>query len=104
MADSELGVRDGVNRRRGDPSVATFGRGRGYDRSWMVSFLWDADWACIGGSDDLIGDLENDPVLAPNVGRVDTEQDATAPATGRVEAPPDPASRSAATLIGGSGA
>jgi hypothetical protein len=23
------------------------------DRSWVVSFLWDDDWACIGGSDDL---------------------------------------------------
>jgi hypothetical protein len=49
------------------------------DRSWVVSFLWDDDWACIGGSDDLIGDLESDPVLAPNVRRVDIEQDATPP-------------------------
>lgn len=49
------------------------------DRSWMVSFLWDDDWACVGGSDDLIGDLESNPVLALNVRRVDTEQDATPP-------------------------
>jgi hypothetical protein len=49
------------------------------DRSWLVSFLWDDDWACIGGSEALVGDLLGDPVLAPNARRVDTEQDATPP-------------------------
>jgi hypothetical protein len=49
------------------------------DRSWLVSFLWDDDWACIGGSEALVSDLLADPVLAPNARRVDTEQDATPP-------------------------
>jgi hypothetical protein len=49
------------------------------DRSWLVSFLWDDDWACIGGSEALISDLLSDPVLAPNARRVDTQQDATPP-------------------------
>ena len=47
------------------------------DRSWLVSFLWDDGWACIGGPDALISDLLSDPVLAPNARRVDTQQDAT---------------------------
>jgi hypothetical protein len=49
------------------------------DRSWLVSFLWDDDWACIGGSQALISDLVRDPVLAVNARRVDTQQDATPP-------------------------
>ena len=49
------------------------------DRSWLVSSLWDDDWACIGGPVALIGDLLGDLVLAPNARRVDTEQDATPP-------------------------
>jgi hypothetical protein len=49
------------------------------DRSWLVSSLWDDDWACIGGPAALIDDLLADPVLAPNVRRVDTRQDATPP-------------------------
>jgi hypothetical protein len=49
------------------------------DRSWLVSSLWDDDWACIGGPEALIGDLLADPVLAPNARRVDTQQDATPP-------------------------
>jgi hypothetical protein len=49
------------------------------DRSWLVSFLWDDDWACIGAPEALISDLLEDPVLAPNALRVDTEQDYTPP-------------------------
>lgn len=49
------------------------------DHSWLVSFLWDDDWACIGGSEALISDIVRDPVLAPNARRVDTQQDATPP-------------------------
>ena len=49
------------------------------DRSWLVSFLWDDDWACIGGPEALITVLLADPVLAPNARRVDTQQDATPP-------------------------
>lgn len=48
-------------------------------RSCLVSFLWDDDWACIGGSEALIGDLLGDRVLASNVRRGDTRQDATPP-------------------------
>ena len=46
------------------------------DRSWLVSFLWDDGWACIGGPSALISDLLSDPVLAPNARRVDTQQNA----------------------------
>jgi len=49
------------------------------DRSWLVSFLWDDDWACIGGPDALIDDVLSDPVLAPNARRVDPQQNATPP-------------------------
>jgi hypothetical protein len=49
------------------------------DRSWLVSSLWDHDWACIGGPEALISDLLDDPVLAPNARRVDTQEDATPP-------------------------
>lgn len=49
------------------------------DRSWLVSFRWDDDWACIGGPEALINDVLDDPVLAPNARRVDTQQDATPP-------------------------
>lgn len=48
-------------------------------RSWTVSFLWDDDWACIGGSEALVGDLLSDPVLVPNARRVDTKQRRHAP-------------------------
>jgi hypothetical protein len=41
--------------------------------------MWDDDWACIGGSEALIGDVLGDPVLAANARRVDTRQDATPP-------------------------
>ena len=46
------------------------------DRSWLVSFLWDDGWACIGGPSALISDLLSDPILAPNARRVDTQQNA----------------------------
>jgi len=49
------------------------------DRSWLVSCLWDDDWACIGGSEALIGDLLGSSVLAPNVHRVGLQEDATPP-------------------------
>jgi hypothetical protein len=49
------------------------------DRSWLVSFRWDDDWASIGGPEALIADLLSHPVLAPNARRVDTRHDATPP-------------------------
>jgi hypothetical protein len=42
------------------------------DRAWLVSSLWDDDWACIGGPAALIGDLLGDPVLARYARPVDT--------------------------------
>jgi hypothetical protein len=57
------------------------------DRSWLVSFLWDDDWACIGGPERLIGDLLSDPVLAPRrhgAGRHPTGRLAGLTATGAV--------------------
>jgi hypothetical protein len=52
------------------------------DRSWLVSFLWDDDWACIGGPEALISDLLSVPVLARTARRVDTQQGAAPPGTG----------------------
>jgi hypothetical protein len=49
------------------------------DRSWLVSSPWDDDRACIGGSDALINELLQDPVLAPDARRVETHQDAAPP-------------------------
>lgn len=49
------------------------------DHAWLVSTLWDDDWSCIGGSEALIGDLLQDPILGPNARRVTTDQDATPP-------------------------
>jgi hypothetical protein len=49
------------------------------DRAWLVSTLWDDDWTCIGGTEALISDLLQDPVLGPNARRVTTHQDATPP-------------------------
>jgi hypothetical protein len=47
------------------------------DRAWLVSTLWDDDWTCIGGTEPLINDLLQDPVLGPKARRVTAHQDAT---------------------------
>jgi hypothetical protein len=49
------------------------------NRTWLVSTLWDDDWTCIGGTEALISDLLQDPVLGPSACRVTTHQDATPP-------------------------
>ncbi len=54
------------------------------DRAWLVSTLWDDDWSCIGGSEALIAELLQDPVLGPHARRVAVGEDA---------APPDHAAR-----------
>jgi hypothetical protein len=41
------------------------------DRSWLLSSLWDDAWACLGGSEDLIEALLNDPDLAGRAQRAD---------------------------------
>lgn len=49
------------------------------DRSWLVSTLWDDDWTCVGGSEQLIADLLRHPDLQPHARRVSIEEDATPP-------------------------
>jgi hypothetical protein len=55
------------------------------NRSWLFSTLWDDDWSCIGGSEELISDFENHPAFqypsdpGPRVGRVSLGEDATPP-------------------------
>ncbi len=47
------------------------------DRSWLVSWLWDDDWRCVGGPVHLIERLLRDPQL--DARRVGLHEDATPP-------------------------
>jgi len=47
------------------------------DRSWLLSWLWDDDWRCLGGPRDLIDAFVDEPEL--DVRRVQPGQDATPP-------------------------
>ncbi len=47
------------------------------DRSWLISALWDDDWWCLGGSEQLVDAFARDPGL--EVRRVDPDGDATPP-------------------------
>lgn len=49
------------------------------DRSWLVSTLWDDDWTCVGGSEQLIADLLSHPDLLAHARRVTVDEDATPP-------------------------
>jgi hypothetical protein len=49
------------------------------DRSWLFSTLWDDDWTCIGGSEQLVGSFLAHPVLGPRARRVALGEDATPP-------------------------
>lgn len=49
------------------------------DHDWLFSTLWDDDWSCIGGSEALIADLLQDPVVGPRARRVPIGEDATPP-------------------------
>ena len=47
------------------------------DRTWLVSWLWDDDWRCLGGPDDLVEQVLREPCLEPR--RVRLGEDATPP-------------------------
>jgi hypothetical protein len=50
------------------------------DRSWLVSTLWDDDWTCVGGPEQLIAGLLSHPDLQDDARRVTAdEEDATPP-------------------------
>lgn len=53
-----------------------------HDRSWLVSTLWDDNFACIGGPTMLISDLLADRTLGGHVRRVTVDEDATPPGHG----------------------
>lgn len=47
------------------------------DRAWLMSWLWDDDWRCLGGSSELIDRFLRQPQL--EVRRVELGEDATPP-------------------------
>jgi hypothetical protein len=47
------------------------------DRSWLLSWLWDDDWLCLGGPTALVDRFLDQPQL--EVRRVDPGEDATPP-------------------------
>jgi hypothetical protein len=50
------------------------------DRSWLISTLWDDDWTCVGGPQQLVGALLVHPDLGHRVRQVDlTDDDVTPP-------------------------
>lgn len=49
------------------------------DRSWLVSTLWDDDWTCVGGPEELITGLLGHADLQDRGRRVTVDEDATPP-------------------------
>jgi hypothetical protein len=50
------------------------------DRSWLFSTLWDDDWTCVGGPQQVIDSLLAHPDLGHRVRQVDpTDEDVTPP-------------------------
>ncbi|MGZ4306043.1 MAG: hypothetical protein ACXVSL_14395 [Solirubrobacteraceae bacterium] len=50
------------------------------DHSWLVSTLWDDDWTCVGGPQQLVDSLVAHPDLGHRVRRVDVrDEDVTPP-------------------------
>jgi hypothetical protein len=49
------------------------------NRSWLVSALWDDQWACVGGPVELIKSFLSHPDLRSRARRVSLGQDATPP-------------------------
>lgn len=45
----------------------------------LVSTLWDDDWTCVGGSEQLIAELLSHPALQGHARRVIADEDATPP-------------------------
>jgi hypothetical protein len=49
------------------------------DRSWLLSTMWDDDWTCIGGSEQLVSSFLSQTTLGPRARRVTLGEDATPP-------------------------
>jgi hypothetical protein len=49
------------------------------DRSWLLSTMWDDDWTCIGGSEELVSSFLRDAELGPRARLVPLGHDATPP-------------------------
>jgi hypothetical protein len=49
------------------------------DRSWVLSTMWDDDWTCIGGSDELVASFLTHRALGPRATRAVLGEDATPP-------------------------
>jgi hypothetical protein len=48
-------------------------------RSWLVSTLWDDEWTCIGGAEELVASFLRHPDLRARARRVAPGQDETPP-------------------------
>lgn len=51
-----------------------------FDRSWLVTALWDDTWGCVGGSNDLIDALVREPLAGAR--RVRPDEDMARPGAG----------------------
>lgn len=40
------------------------------DRSWLLSTMWDDDWTCIGGSQQLVDSFLSHATLGPRTRRL----------------------------------
>ena len=49
------------------------------DRSWLLSTLWDDDWTCIGGPEELVSSFLRQTELGPRARPVSLGDDATPP-------------------------
>jgi hypothetical protein len=49
------------------------------DRSWLIATMWDDDWTCIGGPEDLVSRFLSHPELGPRARRVSLGEDAIPP-------------------------
>lgn len=49
------------------------------DRSWLVSTMWDDEWTCIGGPEQLVSRLLDHTMLGPRARRIDPAENPTPP-------------------------